>query len=239
MPTPSTAQQLPDLVARLRTFDTSTISDASERAGYDCEVVTGIRSFTSTTAIAGAVITVQLGLADTASGHTTRHLGTGAVEAATADHVIVIDHQGRADCAGWGGNLSRGAKDRGCAGTIIDGAARDIDEAADLEYPVFCRSATPRTARGRAVEVACQVPIRIAGATVNPGDYLIADSTGIVIIPQQAISHVLDAAATIAANESEIARRIADGTPITEAMGRDYEQMLHGASSSRAADSSE
>lgn len=219
-------RQLSDLVAQLRTFDTSTISDACERSGHECHVVTGIASLKTTAAIAGAAITVQLGRVDEMSGNNTRHLGTTAVEAATSEHVIVIDHRGRSDCAGWGGNLSRGAKHRGCAGTIIDGAVRDIDEAADLHYPIFGRSTTPLTARGRAVELACQTPIRFAGVRVDPGDYLIADSTGIVIISQDVIADVLDAAATIAAHEEQIAHRIDNGTPITEAMGRNYEQML-------------
>lgn len=223
--------QLADLVAHLRTFDTSTISDACERSGHECRVVTGIAPLTTTVAIAGAAITVQLGPADEApdneeSARGARHLGTTAVEAATSHHIIVINHQGRSDCAGWGGNLSRGAKHRGCVGTIIDGAARDIDEAADLGYPIFGRSTTPRTARGRAVEVSYQTPIQLAGARVSPGDYLIADSTGIVIIPKCAIADVLNAAETIASHEARIAHQIHNGTPITEAMGQSYERML-------------
>jgi regulator of RNase E activity RraA len=220
--------QLPELVARLRRFDSSTISDACELSGHECHVVTGIAPLTTAARVAGAAITVQLGPANDSSGHRTRHLGTSAVEAATSDHVIVIDHQGRGDCAGWGGNLSRGAKQRGCAGTIIDGAARDIDEAAAMDYPVFGRGSTPRTARGRAVEVGYQTPIQFAGAQVVPGDFLIADSTGIVVISQHAIADVLDAAATIATREEVIARQIDDGTPISETMGRHYEQMLEG-----------
>lgn len=219
-------KQLSELVAQLRTYDTSTISDACERSGNECYVIAGIAALTTTVSIAGAAITVQLGPAHEVAGRSARHLGTTAVEAATSDHVIVIDHQGRDDCAGWGGNLSRGAKRNGCAGTIIDGAARDIDEATEVGYPVFGRSATPLTARGRAIELACQTPIQIAGARVNPGDYVIADSTGIVVVPQYAIADVFAAAATIAANEQQIARRIDNGTPITEAMGRNYEQML-------------
>ncbi len=222
---------MPELVAKLRTFDTSTISDACDRSGHGCHIVTGVTPLTTRGTIAGAAITVQLApagaLSDTTEpGHSARHLGTAAVECATSDHVIVIDHQARSDSAGWGGNLSRGAQRRGCAGTIIDGAARDIDEAAAIGYPVFARSATPRTARGRTVEVACQTPIQLAGAPLNPGDYVIADSTGIVIIPKGAIVEVLEAATTIAAHDAQIVRHIEHGTPITEAMGQDYEQLL-------------
>ena len=220
--------RLSDLVSRLRTFDTGLISDACERSGHHCQVVTGIAPLTTATAIAGAAITVRLGPAGEESAQSTRHLGTTAVESATDAHVIVIDHQGREDCAGWGGNLSRGAGQRGCAGTIVDGAVRDIDEATELGYPIYARSTTPRTARGRAVEVDGQVPIRLAGARVNPGDYVIADTTGIVIIPHDSITDVLQAAAEIATEEERIAHRIAKGTPITEVMGHDYEQLLHG-----------
>ena len=219
-------QQRSTFVTLLRTFDTATISDACEASGQPCRIVTGIAPLTGMKSIAGVAITVQLGPAAEVPEHSERHLCTTAVEAATADHIIVIDHQGRDDCAGWGGNLSRGAKARGCAGTIIDGAARDVDEAADLCYPVFATGATPRTARGRAVEVACRCPIQLAGATVNSGDFVIADSTGIVIVSPQAITEVLDTATTIARREEGIADRIEQGTPITEAMGRGYEQML-------------
>ena len=219
---------VPELVDRLRRFDTSTISDACQRSGSECHVVTGIAPLTAAVLVAGAVVTVQLGPAADSSGRSTRHLGTAAVEAATSDNVIMIDHQGRADCAGWGGNLSRGARQRGCAGTIIDGAARDIDEASAIGYPVFGRGSTPISARGRAVELSCQTTIEFAGVRVRPGDFVIADSTGVVIIPQQVITDVLDAAAGIAAQEEAIVRRINDGTPISEAMGRDYERMLQG-----------
>lgn len=215
-----------DIVALLRTFDTPTISDAGERAGHSCHVVTNITPQTITTAIAGEAITVQLGPVDEALTPSSRHLGTTAVEIATSDHVIVVAHQGRSDCAGWGGNLSRGAKHRGCAGTIVDGAVRDINEATALGYPVYASSATPRTARGRAVEIACQGPVLFAGAPVEPADYVIADATGIVIVPRHAISDVLEAAAVIAAGEEQIANRLAVGAPISNAMGHDYEHML-------------
>lgn len=76
------------------------------------------------------------------------------------------------------------------------------------------------------MEVSCQKPIQLANAPVNPGDYLIADLTGIVIIPHHGITDVLDAATIIARHEQQIADRIENGTPITEAMGRNYEQPL-------------
>jgi regulator of RNase E activity RraA len=219
-------QILAQLVSRLRQFDTPTISDACEAAGQECRIVTGLAPLTTSGGIAGAVITVQLAPIGESQGPSAQHLGTSAVQSATSDHVIVIDHQGRNDCAGWGGNLSRGAQRNGCAGTLIDGAARDIAEAREVGYPVFARSATPLTARGRAIEVSCQSPIQFAGCRVDPGDFLIADATGIVIVAQHAIGDVLNAASSIANTERDNARRIAGGAPMTEVMGRNYEQLL-------------
>src|SRR5207249_9573905 len=90
-------------------------------------------------------------------------------------------HQGRTDCAGWGGNLSRAARVRGIAGTLVHGAVRDVDEARDLVYPVYAVAATPHTARGRAQEHAWNETITFAGVRVEPGDYVIADGTGIAL----------------------------------------------------------
>src|SRR4029079_1647666 len=112
--------------------------------------VAGIGNLTGTTAVAGRVVTVQLGPPQPIPS--TRHLCTSAIEAGGSDDVLVIDHQGRTDCAAWGGNLSRGASARHIAGTLVHGAVRDIDEARTLDYSVYATSSTPRTARGPAHE---------------------------------------------------------------------------------------
>jgi regulator of RNase E activity RraA len=99
---------------------------------------------------AGRAVTVQLGPADDTPS--TRHLCTAAVAAAGPASVMVIAHPGNA-CAGWGGLLSLAAKIRGVKGVVVDGPARDVDEARELGFPIFAREATPVTARGRIREV--------------------------------------------------------------------------------------
>lgn len=210
-------------VDRLRALDSCAVSDARDRLGLDDTTVAGVRDLTGGHRTTGLVTTVRLGpVTETTS---TRHLCTAAIEASDSDHVIVIDHQERADCAGWGGNLSRAAQRRGVSGTLVFGAARDIDEARDIGYPVYATSATPRTARGRTQEHAWNEAITFAGVTVQPGDFVLADGTGIVFVPADEIGAVLDVAEQIAVAEASIAAAIEAGTPVSVAMSGTYERM--------------
>lgn len=212
------------IVERLRRLDACAVSDARDRLGLADAVVTGVGNLTGTARVAGRVLTVLLGPPQ--PGPSTRHLCTSAIEAGGPDDVIVIAHQARTDCAGWGGNLSRAARVRGIAGTLVDGAARDVDEARDVGYPVFARSSTPRTARGRTQEHDWNVAISFGDVTVTPGDYVVADSTGIVFVAAGDIDAVLGAAEDIAATEAGMAAAIENGTPVSQAMGANYERMI-------------
>lgn len=213
-----------NLIARLAALDTCAVSDAMDRAGLN-GVASGIRPLTSTARIAGRVVTVKL-RRPTGDEHSHRHLGTAAIMAAAPGDVIVIDHQGREDAAGWGGILSTAASMRDVAGVIVDGACRDVDEARDLGFPVFARFATPRTARGRAIEESFNEPVTIAGVAVHPGDLVIADGTGVVFIAATRAAEVITAAEQITAREAEMTRAVLSGQPVTEVMGQSYERMI-------------
>ena len=157
---------------------------------------------------------------------TTRHLGTTAVESADPGDIIVCDHRGRTDVAGWGGILSTAAKTRGVAGVIIDGASRDVDEAKGLGLPLFARAAVPLTARGRIVEESANEVIEIGGVSLAPGDYIIADNSGVVVVPQDRVAEVVPEAENIVAREQAMAADVMAGKSVVEVMGINYEQML-------------
>ena len=95
-----------------------------------------------------------------------------------------------------------------------------------LDFPVFARSVTGRTARGRIVEVSTGEPILVGDVTVNPGDYAIADASSVVFIPQADIARVIEAAALIVQRESLMAQALRDGKRASEVMGANYEHML-------------
>lgn len=211
-------------IDQLRALDACAVSDALDRLGRP-GVIDGIRPLTNRVRIAGRAITVQLGDA-VAEGTSPRHLCTSAIEAAGPADVILVAHRGRVDCAGWGGNLSRAARARRVPGVIVDGAVRDVDEAFDLSFPVFGRAATPRTARGRVIEIGWNEPVTIAGLSIAPGDLVLADSSGVVVIPTDIAADVLMVAAEIVAHDMLMADLIERGTPVGSVMGRTYEQML-------------
>ena len=128
--------------------------------------------------------------------------------------------------AGWGGILSTAATVKRVAGVIIDGATRDVDEAKGLGLPLFAKAAVPLTARGRIIEDATNEPIEIAGVAVRPGDYIIADNSGVVVVPADRAAEVAPAAEAIVAREAAMARDVLAGKSVVEVMGTNYEQML-------------
>jgi len=213
-----------EFVERLRKLDTCAVSDAQDKLGITGTVI-GINSLYPVDRIAGRAVTVRLKTKGPGE-MTTRHLCTAAVVAADEGDIIVIDHRGRADAAGWGGILSTAAKTRGVAGVIIDGASRDIDEAQGLGLPLFARSRTPLTARNRIIEESTNEQIEIASVTVRPGDYVIADNSGIVVIPSDRVAEVIPEAETIVAREAAMAKDVMAGKSVVEVMGTNYEKML-------------
>ena len=212
------------LIGKLRALDSCAVSDALDSLALP-PAVTGLPPLSVAKRIAGPALTVKLG-PGAAGGGSDRHLGTAAIEAARAGDIIVIEHSPGIDCAGWGGVLSVGAELRGIAGVIIDGPARDIDEARDLDFPVYGRSATSRTARGRVHETDFDCPVTIGGVVVAPGDIALADASGVVFVPHAHLSEVVSRAERISARERLMVEALRDGEPITEVVGRDYEEML-------------
>ena len=213
-----------NLTERLRSLDCCAVSDALDSQGLH-PAVEGLPPLSVRKLVAGRVVTVKLD-STPPEGGSKRHLGTLAVETAGADEVIVVEHQSREDCAGWGGVLAAGASLKNIGGVIIDGAARDIDEAIELEFPVYGRKPIAVTARGRVYETAFNDTIDIAGVAVEPGDYVIADSSGVAFIPAAKADEVISTAETIARKEKLMVEELKKGLPITEVMGLNYEKML-------------
>lgn len=212
-----------EMVSRLSRLDSCAVSDALDKLGLTGSV-TGIERFSTDRRITGQVLTVKL---DRAEGRTnTRHLCTTAIDAAKPGDIIVVEQRTGLDAASWGGNLSIGAQIRGVAGVIVEGPARDIDDSRKLDFTVFARNHTARTARGRIVEVSTNEPITVGDVTVSPGDYVIADASAVVFVAQSEIARVLEAAEAIMQREDALAHAIRSGTPISQVMAGNYENML-------------
>lgn len=214
-------------VRRLARLDVCAVSDAMDKLGLP-PAVSGLEQRSTTRRIAGRVVTYRLVAAAQAPRQEgpPRHLGTTAIEMAQPGDVIVVEQRTGVEAGSWGGILSLGAKLRGVAGVIADGAVRDIDEARAYDFPVYSRALTARTARGRVAEADAGRPVRIGDVTVDTGDYVIADASGVVFIPAAHVGQLLDTAEHIAGREAAMAKALVAGGRITEVMGADYEHML-------------
>ncbi len=212
------------LVERLAALDTCAVSDAQDSLGVNGTVTDLVRRSTNST-IAGRVQTVKLS-AGKPPGGSSSHLGTRVTASAKDIDVIVVEQRSGIDAAGWGGVLATAAKAQGIRGVIIEGPARDVEECTKIGLPMFSRSTTPRTARGRIHESAFNVDIRVGDVNVSAGDFVIADATGVVFVPAAIATKVLDLAEQIAAKEKLMAEDIAAGRPVTDVMDKDYETLL-------------
>jgi regulator of RNase E activity RraA len=212
-----------DLLDRLARLDSCAVSDAMDRLGL-AGAASGLAPRSVTRRIAGRVRTVRLG---PAQGKTaSRHLCTTAVEAAEPGDVIVVEQRTGIEAAGWGGILSIGAQAKGIAGVIVDGPARDIDEAAEIGFPVYARSVTALTARGRIIETETGEPVQVGDIVVSAGDYVLADRSCVVFVRAADIERVVAEAERIAAREAAMAKAAREGQPIGTVMGADYERLL-------------
>lgn len=214
-----------DINHRLARLDACALSDALDKLSlHGC--VTGLVAALPGKRISGRVHTVKLAAGNAQGAVPARHLGTAAIEACAPGDVIVVEQRTGIEAGCWGGILSRGALSRGIAGVVAEGLVRDVDEACELAFPVFCRGYTARTARGRVHEVATDGPVQVGDVVVNADDYVVADSSAAVFIPSARIEEVLRVAEEIAAREAAMAERIAAGDPMTVVMGASYEHML-------------
>ncbi len=210
------------VVAQLAKLDSCAVSDAFDKLGLQ-GVVSGLAAMTIPRRIAGRVRTVKLGAPR--EDVPKRHLGTATIASSEPGDIIVVEH-GRLDISGWGGLLTRAAMRRGVAGVIVDGGFRDLDEARELNFPIYARSSVPRTARGRVSEHAYNVRVTIGGVEVNPGDLVLADGSGVVFIPEGEAARVIEVAREIFEREALMAKAIDSGEAVDRVLGASYEDLL-------------
>lgn len=214
-----------DIALRLSRLDACAVSDALDQLGLPPSV-TGLGALSVRRRISGRVTTVKLAAGKAPAGAPIRHLCTHAIDTASPGAVIVVEQRTGVECAGWGGILSNAARGRGIAGVIVEGFARDVDEAADIAFAVYGRGATARTARGRIYEAATGASVQVGDVEVADGDFVVADSSGAAFIPQERIVDVLAAAEAILEREAVMTKAVLAGDAVSDVMGAKYETLL-------------
>ena len=211
--------------ARFEKLSTTNVSDAADALGFRVWTY-GIRPMAERWGkVVGRAVTVKM----TAAGQTKtkHHLGMRAIAASQLGDVVVVDNGGRIDTSCWGGILANGAKMRGIGGVVIDGACRDLDDCIEADFPVFARGTVVATARGRIMEQDTNVLIQFGGVQVRPGDVVMGDRSGVVVVPWERVDEVLDKAEELYEKEEAMIALIRSGVDILEVDDRfRYEKML-------------
>jgi regulator of RNase E activity RraA len=130
--------------------------------------------------------------------------------------VVVIDGGGRGDISAMGGLSTLMAKKYALAGNIVDAGVRDIQDIRGLDYPVWSRGITPITGKFRFEALEINGPAVCAGGSVHPGDLVVADDTGVVIIPQNLIKDVVRLAVEASKKEERLIHVIEEGSSVEE-----------------------
>lgn len=210
---------------RLEKLSTTNVSDALDALGLRGATY-GIRPiWDGAKKIVGKAVTVKLTAAGLTKGK--NHLGVKAIEVAEPGDVIVVDNGGRLDTSCWGGILANGAQAKGVSGVVIDGACRDVDDYVEIGFPVYARGAVVATARGRIMEEATNIMIQFGGVQVRPGDVVIADRSGVVIIPIEKLDEVVTKAEELFEKEESMINEIRSGKSMLEVDNKyNYEKML-------------
>jgi regulator of RNase E activity RraA len=141
-------------------------------------------------------------------------------DAMAPGRVLVMDAVPDASC--WGGNASRLAEAADLAGVVADGRVRDADDIRANDFPVFSAGTTPRTGQCRTEIVAVDDPVDVDGVRVATDDVVVADLTGVVVVPEAEAEAVADAAADLLESEREIERAIDDGATHEDLRDREF-----------------
>lgn len=126
------------------------------------------------------------------------------IDNARPGEVGVIVMEGTLDIAAMGNLMGTAAKVRGMAGMVIDGAVRDVWDLRRMGLTIYARATSPATAVGRYATVARNIPVECAGVTVKPGDIIVADEDGVVVVPQERAAEVLKKAQEIDERENKM-----------------------------------
>lgn len=200
--------------AELESFATPDIADALDVLGYPEQTAYGItRMWDDCPRIAGRVMPIKL--EPDAPGSTV----TGTLEAikdAAPGDVLLFDNQGRMEQNTFGGIAAFCAGRAGLSGAIADGASRDVDDMMSQNFPLYARGPATTSVKDRTGMVGYDIPVECGDVEVEPGDYVVADGSGVIFVPGEAVEDVLEIAPRFGEFEREIKRRIAEGADIVE-----------------------
>ena len=173
------------IISRFREAGVATVVEAlGVPRGFQQTMAEAMVRRTTDRCIAGQAVTAANGLADNLMMHV-------ALEVAERGHVLVLSGSGPYGAV-WGEMVAVGAASKGVAGAVIDGSTRDVDAIERLGFPVWSTAVRPFGATKR-VSGSVNRSVTCAGVRVSPGDLIVADGDGVVVVPQESVAETLEA----------------------------------------------
>lgn len=191
---------------------TPAVSDALDRLGIE-GTVPGIASITGGSRIAGPAFTVRYEPVNRRQPGTVGDYIDDVPEAA----VVLLDNSGRTDCTVWGNILTAAASRRNIQGTVINGVCRDIAVSRQMNYPLFSRGVFMRTGKDRVEVAAVGEAVNLGAVRVEPGDFVVGDDDGVLVVPRRRWPEVLEVANQIDEVETQILQAIEEGKTLSDA----------------------
>ena len=199
------------LISKFKNLDTTCVSDAMDRLGIKC-ALHGIKPIVEGAKICGPAFTVHYVPCGTEKGTV-----GDFIDDVKSGEVIVIDNSGRTDCTVWGDIMSIVADRTGIEGTVIDGVCRDLPTIKRLKYPIFSKGYYMSTGKDRVEVDAINIPIAVSGVQVRPGDIILGDESGVIVIPLDRAEDVLEVANQIDEKEKAIEEAVLKGSTLVKA----------------------
>lgn len=198
------------IIEELSKIPTTILSDEMERSNVMCAQ---IKPILPDLKVFGSAITVECMVGDNIMTHQ-------AIYIAEEGDVIVINARGFTDTAVWGYIQTKACKMRKIAGVVIDGSIRDYREICKEKFPVFCRGVTPAGPhKGWGGNI--NTVIQCGGVAVKPGDIIVGDGDGVVVIPKERARDVLKGAKERIRMEKKWMRKLKEGFTTLEILGLD------------------
>jgi len=213
-----------EIVEQFYKVSTCNVSDAMDKLGFACGIY-GIKPTYDCPKVVGLAITMRV--MAYGENNPPGHMGVDPLSVSEEGDIIVIDNSGRLDQNCWGEIMTYSALQIGVAGVIIDGATRDVDVIKETNFPVYARGIVPLTARGRNVQSDFNCVIQIGGVQVSPGDVVMADINGVVVVPQEHAEEILKVSLELFVRELDIVAKIKSGQSFLEVDKQSgYDKML-------------
>lgn len=205
---PMPAQIDPELVAELEKCEVATIGHVLHSGFVDRE----IRAVLPGKRVAGTAVTLRIPHADS----TLLHYLTALVR---PGDIVLIDRCGDDRHACWGGVITNAMKMAGVKAGVVDGPATDLSEFHRVDMPMWCRGPSPITTKLLGLEGALNVPVSVGGQTVEPGDAVLCDESGVIVLKPEDAPAVAARAIEMQEAEVRLLARLAAGEKLPDISG--------------------